>query len=119
MELFDIRIINSPIDKYMFNELLDFELKFGGFIKIAIDIKKERIALNCELHCDCGDVLADSGSDFANIWGANIIPSSRSIEYTSLMNIRPGYSNLTQEITRQDIREKIEKIIKKLIFQNY
>lgn len=119
IELFNIQIIDKPISISTFNELIEFEKKFGGFIKIAVDIKKARISLNCELHCDCGDFLVDSGSDYMDIWGANIFPSSKTIEFISFINIRPGDNNFSQEITREDIREKVENIVKKLIFQNY
>jgi hypothetical protein len=54
-----------------------------------------------------------------DIWGANIFPSSKTIEFISFINIRPGDNNFSQEITREDIREKVENIVKKLIFQNY
>jgi hypothetical protein len=54
-----------------------------------------------------------------DIWGANIFPYSKTIEFISFINIRPGDNNFSQEITREDIREKVENIVKKLIFQNY
>jgi hypothetical protein len=47
------------------------ETKFSGLIKIAVDIEKEKIALDGELHADCETALLETGSQ-QKISGAQI-----------------------------------------------
>ena len=47
------------------------------FTKGVVDIELRRIALGEEFHRDCGDELADDGSNWKNIWGFNIYPDGK------------------------------------------
>ncbi|MDP1688714.1 MAG: DUF5674 family protein [bacterium] len=85
------------------------------FVKIAVDIKREIISMECLMHVDCAQELVEDGSDWSDIWGAGIYPKKREIDFLSLINIRPKIGNRSMEIHLQDIREKVESIIKKLL----
>ena len=120
MEPFQIKVITNPINQEEFTELLNLEKTTQSFIKLMVDIDKEIIAINCELHCDCGEILTEQyESTPKSLWGANIRPLTKGIEYFSLMNIKVWDQNPSQEIVREDIREKVKNVINKLIFQNY
>lgn len=84
------------------------------FIKAVVDIEKKTVALGCELHIDCFDELLRNGSEVKDVWGFNIYPDGH-LDFVSLINIRPADDNRSMEIKNQEIRQKIEKIIKELM----
>ena len=85
------------------------------FVKVVVDIEKRILSAGCELHSDCAEELAEDGSDYKNLWGANIYPKDGKIEFTSLINIRPA-ENRSMEIKSQEVRKIVEDIIKELLF---
>ena len=86
------------------------------FVKIVADIERSVLAMGCELHLDCADELLSNGSSYANLWGANIYPEDKRIDYISMINIRPQAGNRSMEIQNQAIREKVRAVIDKLLF---
>jgi len=88
----------------------------GSFVKIVVDIEREIISANCELHIDCAEELMADGSLYANLWGANIYPKDKKIDFISLMNIRPADKNRSMDIKDPVIKKRVEDIIKKLLF---
>jgi len=86
------------------------------FIKVVVDIEREFISIGCELHVDCAEELMADGSLHANLWGANIYPQDKKIDFISLINIRPADNNRSMEIKDEAIRKKVEDIIKDLVF---
>jgi len=87
----------------------------GSFIKIVVDIKREIISVGCELHSDCAEELLADGSSHANLWGANIYPKDKKIDFISLINIRPAENNRSMDIENPAIKKKVEDIIKNLL----
>lgn len=83
------------------------------FSKAVADIRREIVSVNCELHSDCADELLKDGSQPKDLWGFNVYPDGR-LDFISLLNIRPAEDNRSMEIKKQDIRDKIENIVKKL-----
>ena len=64
-----------------------------------------------ELHSDAEELLINEGSNQEDIWGANLYPyksADERLEYTSLINIRPGQGNLSMEIENKNLRRKIQ-----------
>lgn len=88
------------------------------FVKVVVDIEKEILAAVCELHIDCYDELVQNGSESENLWGANINLKKKAIEFISMINIRPP-RNAGMEIKDQEIRNKVERIIKNLILYDH
>jgi len=89
---------------------------FSSFVKIVVDIEREIISADCELHSDCAEELMANGSKYANLWGANIYPKDKKIDFISLINIRPADNNRSMDIEDENIKKKVEDIIKKLLF---
>lgn len=85
------------------------------FAKVVVDIEKEILSYNCELHIDCYDELVKAGSDPKNLWGANVNLKSGAIFFTSMINIKPPEYR-TMEIKDEVIKNKVETVIKKIIF---
>ncbi len=89
---------------------------FGSFVKAVVDIEKKIISVGCELHADCAEDLMAQDSSYSNLWGANIYPKDKKIDFISLINIRPAANNRSMDIKDQNIRKKVEEIIKELVF---
>ena len=88
----------------------------SSFVKVVVDVKKKILSMGCELHIDCADELKNDGSKFENLWGANIYPLEKRIDYVSMINIRPQIGNRSMEIQDGTIKEKVGEIIKSLLF---
>ncbi len=83
------------------------------FIKAVVDIKREIVSLGCELHIDCAEELIKDGSGPNDLWGFNIYPDG-SLDFISLINIRPADNNRSMDIRNSEIRQKIEDIVRRL-----
>jgi len=111
----DIPII-IPENKLTGSDLEQFKNNpFENVIKFVVDIEQELIALGGEMHADAEQKLLEQGSHQQNLWGANIWPweNEFKVEYISLINIRPQDNNLSMEIEKEDVREKVDRIINK------
>ena len=87
-------------------------------IKAVVDLEKEIIALDGELHADLEALLIEKDSRQEDLWGINLYlekPLKERIEYTALINIRPSQDNPSMEIENTRIRKKIGEVVNKLI----
>lgn len=105
-------IIKKPLSE---NKRKTLEKEFSSIVKLTVDIEKEIISVGCFLHLDCYEKLLESGSRPEDVWGANFYPQDRSLDFVSLINIRPP-TNRSMDIVDLKIRERVESIIKKLLF---
>ncbi len=111
-----IKLIKDKISK---DELKNVALEiFGEMVKVVVDIQREIMAVGGELHADGEALLLKDGSNQDNLWGINIYPD-KSVEdwiiFTALINIRPRLGNKSMEIQDKNIKEKIKKIVNKLV----
>ncbi len=91
---------------------------FGNLVKAVVDIEKEIIAVDAELHSDEEASLLEKGSEQKNLWGINLYPDKRGkdfIEFDSMINIRPSQGNRSRGVDDSKIQKSIVKIINKLI----
>jgi len=91
---------------------------FGDLVKAVVDVEKEIMAINGELHSDEEALLLKKGSEQKNLWGINIYPEIKNdgwIEFDSMINLRPSLQNLSRGVDDLDIRRKIKKIVNKLV----
>jgi len=111
-----MKIISTPITK---KELVEKHLGyFKTLIKAIVDIDRQIIAIDAELHADLEACLLGNGSKQEYLWGINLYPlkdKDNFIEFTSLINIRPHQDNVDMEVKNPAIREKITKIVHKLV----
>jgi len=85
-------------------------------VKIVVDIEKEIIALDADLHVDLEQALLENGSEQKDLWGANIyFEGPLYLEYTSLINIRPTQANRSMEIEDPATQNKLSGVVQKLI----
>ena len=94
------------------------EDRFGDLVKAVVDVDKEIIALDAELHADEEAALLERDSKQENLWGINIypeMPENERIEFDSMINLRPSQGNRTRGVDAPDIRRKILEIVNKRV----
>ncbi len=114
-----VKIIKNSIKK---TELLEIASKgFGDMLKVAVDVEKEIMAVGGELHADEEVLLIEQeGSKREYIWGINIYPKKpeeKMIEFDSMINLKPSFGNRSRDIEDSAVKEKIKRIIKKLVVE--
>jgi hypothetical protein len=91
---------------------------FGNLVKAVVDVDREIIALDAELHSDLEARLLEDGSKQNSLWGINFYPEAEGdefIEFDSLINLRPSQGNKSRSVDNQDLRKKIIEISLKRI----
>ena len=83
-------------------------------IKIVVDIKQEILAGGSGMHYECEQILLEQGSQQENLWGANWFPDEQSIEFESLINIRP-HQNRSIIIQDENICKEVERVTRKYL----
>jgi hypothetical protein len=106
-------------DKISIAELKEMSArKFGNLVKAVVDIEKEIMAVDADLHADEEAALLEGGSLQKNLWGINIYPGLTGkdfIEFDSLINLRPSHGNRSRGVDNPEVQEKILAIVNKLV----
>lgn len=114
----NMKIIKDRISK---TELYEMARKmFGNLVKATVDVEQEIMVVNGELHADEEALLLEKGSKQENLWGINLYPEEKKenfIEFDSIINLRPSLRNLSRGVDNPKIRDKIKKIVNKLIIK--
>lgn len=94
---------------------------FGGLVKAVVDIEKDTMIVDAELHADQEEFLLDQGSLQENLWGINIYPAKAKhdgwIEFDSMINVRPAWGNSTRSVEDPVIQKKIIDLVNTLVSQ--
>ncbi len=85
------------------------------YIKVVVDIERGILAGGGEKHAHCEAVLLEDGSRQRDIWGADWTPFNQSMDYESIINIRPSQNNRSMIIQDPAIRERVKRITQELI----
>src|SRR3989344_404835 len=80
---------------------------FGGLVKAVVDVEKEIMVVDAEMHADEEKYLLELGSKQDNLWGINLYPDLKDdfIEFDSMINIRPRLHNLSRGIEDENLRK--------------
>ena len=111
MKIIDKKLTRSDIKKMA-------AATFGDMVKAAVDIDRELIAVDAELHSDLEAMLLNDGSKQKDIWGINLypdMPGEKFVEFDSLINIRPSQGNRNRGVENEEIRKKIMSMVAKRI----
>ena len=93
---------------------------FGNLVKAVVDVQREFIAVDAELHADLEALLLEDGSKQKNLWGINFYPEIQGddfVEFDSMINLRPSQGNRSRGVEDKELREKIIEIVAKRIKQ--
>jgi hypothetical protein len=107
-----IHIIRQQASK---DEIQGMMEELGTYLKVAVDVEREILVGGGEYHADCEEVLLENGSRQEDIWGADWYPDSKTVEFGALINIRPQHGNRGMEIESPEIRQRVEKIVRRLL----
>ena len=112
----NIKVVDKKIAETELREIAkDF---YVTMIKGVVDIEREIIAIGGEYHVDANTILIESGSNQRDVWGFNWYFGKdiyESIEYVSLINIRPQLGNRTMEVRDILLRDRMKIIILKYL----
>lgn len=97
---------------YTKEEIKKLRVLFDVYIKTVIDVKKRVCSAGCDRHFESEKVLLDQGSLQTNLWGGGIDMETKIIDSNSVINIRPGYGNHSDEIQNPKIRKEFEELTK-------
>ena len=96
-------------------ELKDMALKMhGNLVKAVVDVEKEIMVIDAELHADQEAKLIQLGSIQENLWGINFYPEKKGVdflEFDSMINLRPSANNLSRGVEDKKIQGKIIRIV--------
>lgn len=87
---------------------------FGNLVKAVVDIDREVIAVDAELHSDLEALLLENGSKQKSLWGINLYPKTEPdelIEFDSMINVRPSQGNMSRGVDDEIIRKKIIEVV--------
>lgn len=93
--------------------------QFGNLVKAVVDVKQGIMAVGGELHSDEEVFLMEQeNSKREQTWGINLYPKKMNddwIEFDSVINLKPSFGNRSRNVDDPVVREKIRKIVEKLI----
>ena len=91
---------------------------FGDMVKAVVDVDREIMAVDAELHSDLEAVLLENGSKQKDLWGINFYPDLTGedfVEFDSMINMRPSQGNTSRGVDNKEIRGKIIEIVNKRV----
>ncbi len=95
---------------------------FGNLVKAVVDVQKEIMAVDGELHADEEVLLMGKGSKRQDVWGINLYPElfgdEKFIEFDSMINLKPSQGNRSRNVDDPEIRKKISEIAKQLVIND-
>ena len=104
-------ILDTPITRDVLKGIA--ERSFGDMVKAVVDVKRELVAIDAELHSDLEAELLVDGSSQENLWGINFYPDlegSEFLEFDSMINMRPSRGNMSRGVDDGTIQRAIIQI---------
>lgn len=109
-QLPDVVVLEQRIEVAVLRRLVE---RFEDMVKFVVDVEQRVIAIGGEMHSDAEEVLLESGSRQADLWGANYYPGrgrESCLEFTSFINIRPSAGNRGMELQDEALRTRVREI---------
>lgn len=90
-------------------------LRFGDMTKAVVDIEKNLIVVDADLHADQESFLLQQGSKQKDLWGINLYPElfgeNDFVEFDSMINLRPSWGNNSRTVENIKIQNKIRNLV--------
>lgn len=93
---------------------------FGDMVKAVVDVQKNILAVDAELHSDLEALLLEKGSKQKDLWGINFYPELEGddfVEFDSMINMRPSQNNRSRGVDSQSTREQIIDVVSQRIMR--
>lgn len=111
-----MRIIDQPI---LASDLKKSSVIFDGpMVKGVVDVERNILAIDANLHADLERLLLDQGSAQDALWGINLWFEDEGedfIEFDSMINVRPRQNNPSRDVEDPETRQKIVETVQKWI----
>lgn len=107
-----LKMVRSKADK---KTLMQVAEDLDGYIKVVVDVEKGILSAGGAMHVDGEQLLMKEGSQQENLWGGGLDLETGDVDFDSMINIRPNQNNPDRSVMSQDIRSKMEEIIRKLL----
>ena len=91
---------------------------FGGLVKAVVDIHKQVMVVDAEMHADEEAYLLKEGSKQDDLWGINLYPDATGedwLEFDSMINLRPSFGNRSRGVDDPDTRARIADLVNQLV----
>ncbi|MCG2689907.1 DUF5674 family protein [Candidatus Parcubacteria bacterium] len=115
----ECKIMKMIKEKITLQELAEMSEKmFNDLIKAVVDLEKEIMVVDAELHADEYSYLIENGSNPKDLWGINLYPEKKDdefVEFDSMINIRPQQGNKSRGIEDEKTQKRIKEIVSKLV----
>ena len=92
--------------------------RFGDMVKAVVDLEREVMVLDADMHADQEAELLADGSRQQDLWGINLypdLPQADWIEFDSMINLRPSFGNVSRGVDDPGTRERIAGLIAGLV----
>ena len=94
--------------------------RFGSLVKGVVDLRRELLLLDAELHADQEASLLAGGSQQADLWGINLYPDldgDQWLEFDSMINLRPSVGNRSRGVENPDTRAAIAALVSRVVLR--
>lgn len=111
-----MKLVEESIELHELKQMA--EKMFGSLVKAVVDIEKEVMVVDTEMHSDEEEFLLKNGSKQSDLWGINLYPDKFGedfVEFDSMINLRPSQNNRSRSVDNEKIRKKIISIVEKLV----
>lgn len=107
------------VEEMQKGDLAQSEVVFdGSMVKGVVDVDRELLAVDADLHADLEKLLLEDGSEQDALWGINLWYEDLGddlIEFDSMINVRPRQGNKSRDVEDEATREKIVAVVEKWI----
>ena len=93
---------------------------FGNMVKAVVDIDRELVAVDAELHADLEAILLEDGSVQQSLWGINLYPELDGedfVEFDSMINMRPSQGNRSRGVENATLRATIVRVLERRVIR--
>lgn len=92
--------------------------EFGIVVKAVVDVDRELMAINADMHADLERFLIENESNQHSLWGIYLWPEKTGdsfLELGALTNIRPRNNNFSRDVEDETVRARIRSIVGRLV----
>ena len=87
-------------------------------IKAVVDVRRDVMLIDADMHADQEAELLADGSVQADLWGINLYPEANEadwLEFDSMINLRPSFGNRSRGVDDAATRQRIATLVGKLV----
>lgn len=104
------------VDSISVSELLKLtEDSYGDLVKADVDLVRNILLVEMEMHADGEAHLLEDGSKQEDLWGINLYPAEfgteNFIEFDSMINLRPRQGNRTRGVDNETLQSQIVSLV--------